>query len=242
MTIQTATNYNLGMSMMNYVGTNSNSSSTAASLLANKTTQSQQLAEIMNSLDTSSGPGSVEVTSLPGLGYYKGQMTSIPSYTKDSVQNDYLTKSDSKTTEKEFEAAIKALAEKNAAAGIVENVGDDYYELAESYISAVSPDRKAIIDGASSTSLIPSKVNYTMANAYDDDGNLVASYNPAKGWSNSFTAEEKARNEKFDSLYWSAYNAYTKANNIEVDEDATKIENAITGQEESTPTTVDVSA
>lgn len=188
-----------------------------------------------------SGPGSVEVKTVPGAGYGQGNMVKLPNYTKESVQFDYLSKSNPAMSEKEFEEAIKKLAEKNAAAGIDEDVGDDYFKLAQQYVSVVSPDRKAIIAGAK-PSTVPSGLNYDIASAYDDKGQLVATYNPSKGWSNRFTAEEKARNEKFDQIYWNAYNAYVKEHGLgEADKDSIPSD-AVVDEDEEAPGKVDVSA
>lgn len=249
MSIQGSYGQNYGQSLSTLASfissQNSRSSVKIPEFFTNKTSKANQLADAMSSFGGSTGPGSVVMSSLPGLGYANGGMKKLPSYSKASVQDDYLTKSEPKMSEKQFEAAIKALAEKNAAAGIVEDVGRDYFELASSYVSVVSPDRKSIIDGASPISLVPSKANHTMATAYDDDGKVVATYNPTKGWSNLFTDDEKARNAKFDSIYWSAYNAYKAANNQETVEDDGQIENAVVGSgedEEQHSSNLDVSA
>lgn len=253
-----------GTSMLSIALQNMNKRNGAASLsdfMQNRTNMNSQLTELASSLagrgsvannlitggNTSSGPGKVEVTSFGTSGYGQSNMTKLPKYNASTVQHDYLSKSDGSMTEKEFEAAIKKLAEKNAAAGIYEDVGDDYYELAQKYVSVVSPDRQAIIAGAPMGSLVPSGLNYDVAKAYDDKGNVVATYNPSKGWNNKFTDEEKARNNKFDEIYWSAYNAYVKANNLDEkgkETEETGPADAVVGEEEEsdTPPSVDVTA
>lgn len=208
----------------------------------NRANQVTQLAETMSSFGGGSGPGEVVLASFPGLGYNRGPMTRLPQYTENTVQHDYLSETKPAMSEAEFSAAITKLAEKNAAAGIVEDVGEDYFELARAYVSVVSPDRQAIVAGASPTALVPKNVNYDMASAYDDDGQLVATYNPATGWTNRFTDAEKARNAQFDSIYWSAYNSYVKANGLDSQADSEALENAVVGDGDEAPTSIDISA
>lgn len=220
----------LSMVVNNVNKKNGNSGTLLTDLMGSRAETSSQLSELLSSIslpntsnvgnngntNTSTGPGKVELTSFGNIGGYgQGNMTKLPKYTSSTVQFDYLSKSEPTMSDKEFEEAIKKLAEKNAAEGVYEEVGDDYYELARKYVSVVSPDRQAIIAGAPANSLVPSGLNYDVAKAYDDKGRVVATYNPAKGWSNQFTAEEKERNTKFDEIYWSAYDAYVKKHNLD---------------------------
>lgn len=234
--------YNPAMSMLSMVVNGQNNKNGNLSLLDfSQNAATSNATDILSQTGTASGPGRVETTGYPTVGYSNGGVQRLPNYTKDTVQHDYLTKSTPAMTEARFEAAIKKLAEKNAANGVVENVGDDYFELASAYVSVASPDRKAIIAAASSTTLVSNKVNYDVANAYDDNGQIVATYNPTKGWINKFTSEEKARNAQFDTLYWNAYNAYVKANNLESADDSSKVEGVLVNDEEK-PSTIDVTA
>lgn len=250
--------YSESTSMLSMVVNNMKKKNNSASLMdfmESRSSTTSQLSDLASSIstggyqglgnaNTSTGPGKVELTSFSGTGYAQGNLQKLPKYTSESVQFDYLSKSEGGMSDKEFEAAIRKLAEKNAAAGVYEEVGDDYYDLARKYVSAVSPDRQSIIAGAPVNSLVPSGLNYDVAKAYDDNGNLVASYNPTKGWTNHFTSAEKARNTKFDEIYWDAYNKYVKDNNLEVgkgkEEDGVK--DAVVGDDEKAPAGIDVTA
>lgn len=237
------TGYNPAMSMLSMVvnGQNKNGLNLQDISQTNVSTNTTDILSQLQSYTGKTSTGWVETTSYPTTGYSNAGVQRLPSYTEDTVQHDYLTKTAGTMTERQFEAAIKKLAEKNAANGVYEDVGEDYFELARAYVSTVSPDRKTIIDDASSTTYVATKVNYDVASAYDDSGQVVATYNPTKGWTNKFTKEEKARNTQFDTLYWDAYNAYVKANNLDAAGNSSKVEGAVANDEEK-PSTVDVTA
>lgn len=137
-----------------------------------------------------------------------------------------------KMSEEKYKEAIVAQAKKDAPTGKFGVECPGFRSLMESYVSAVSPDRKSIIETslskldkssqlpeAEATSLLDilfgerilpggtSKKKISYAEFKDSNGQIVATYSEMNGWSAVSTKAEDARNSEFYDIYRDAWNA-----------------------------------
>lgn len=115
------------------------------------------------------------------------------------------TKSKPRMSDEDFENAIRELARKEASQEILAYT-DEKSQLYREYVSAVSPDRKAIYN--ESMAKTGGKMNSTFS-FFDKSGNKSFHYNKQSGmWFWQGTAAESARASKFEDIYTQAYQEY----------------------------------
>lgn len=144
-------------------------------------------------------------------------------------------------SDEKYKEAIIEQAKKDAANGIFQTESQEYKRLMKSYVSVVSPDRKAIItnglkqlfgDNTSaekSTSnldlidILFGKVVFTSekqlkyAEFKDADSNIIATYSNGS-WATYPTDAENARSDEFLQIYNDAWSSayHSKTNTIEM--------------------------
>jgi hypothetical protein len=176
--------------------------------------------------------------------YNLGQLesnTKIGNVTLPDFNNFHFnTKTAPAMSDEKYKEAIIEQAKKDAANGIFQTESQEYKKLMKSYVSVVSPDKKAIITNGlkqlfgnntsaeKSTSdldlmdILFGKVVFTnekqlkYAEFKDADGNIIATYSNG-GWTTYPTDAEKARSAEFLQIYNDAWSAcHNKANTVEM--------------------------
>jgi len=121
--------------------------------------------------------------------------------------NNMLTKSDPIMTDEEFEKAIWEQAWKDASNGLARMNNPEVAQMRRSFISVVSPDRKAAYEKTMSMTGGKLPINQMI---FDDNGNRLMHYTPNGFWAPRSTPDELSRLAKFNQIYNEAYSAYEK--------------------------------
>lgn len=149
-----------------------------------------------------------------------------------TVKSDAVNRIDAKKTNEksELEKTVIAMAKKDAADGVY--MGDEFMAFRRAYVSEVSPDRASAI--AEFTSMISNKQSFELdcgpdkwiamllglpykaeasfspsglntAGIFNQNGELIATYNWQSGWSSVSTSAENARHDELKCIYYNAY-------------------------------------
>ncbi|MGN0143403.1 MAG: hypothetical protein ACI398_00370 [Clostridium sp.] len=149
-----------------------------------------------------------------------------------SIKCDTINKNDTTKNSKksQLEETVIAMAKKDAADGVY--MGDEFMELRKAYVSEVSPDRNAAIAEVTARASenasfdldcdldkwiamllgLPYKAECTYsasglntAGIFDENGELIATYNWQSGWTSVSTSAENERHDELKSIYYNAY-------------------------------------